>query len=51
MNANCLMGEMIHHLNTINIPMTESFKYHTQAKITEDQALRQEEGRRAECLY
>ncbi len=49
-NFNSLIGDMIHHLAVLNIPMTESFKFTKNAQITEDQALFEEKARRNQAL-
>ena len=49
--ANGIIGGIIHHKATLNIPMTETFKYTGPArKITQDEAVQSEEGRRKNAV-
>ena len=45
--ANGLPNDMIHHKKTLNIPMSEKFKFTIKEKMSEEQALGFEENRRA----
>lgn len=49
-NFNSIVGEMIHHLRTLNIPMTENFKYSQGATMSEDSALLEEKARREQAI-
>ena len=49
--ANGLPNDLMHHLTQILIPMSENFKFHANAKKTEEQAIADEKRRRDQVKY
>lgn len=48
---NGLPNDMIHHKFTLNIPISEKFKYAKKTKMTEEMALKEEQSRRQQALF